>query len=445
MNGGAKGREAIGDRLARLRRQGTGKPDKDLPPPVKSLPTWAKSRLKSKAATSAHTQAHQCSVPKTGGMPQGLASAPDESFHFRVTRLPLGHPHGATALNPKDLAPQGEGHGILQWLTGDAALYDLPLADTVFLDTETTGLSGGAGVFVYMVGLARFVPGGIEVWQGFMAGPEQEAALLDAVRQRIEASAGVVSFFGKSFDRHRLEDKMRLHGIAPPFDGLPHLDLYHPLRRLFGKGFGDGRLQTMERELCGLVRPDDLPGSFAPEAWFDFLAGRAHRLEGVFQHNLDDVLSLISLAQWLSGLLGRPPESSEPLVASREEALAQNLSKVGQSELALGRLTGLMQGAKSAPVSLWLVRAECEYRLQRFDAAIHSLSQVLLKMDGGPEGVRALCLRSKILEHQIRDGAQSLRDTEQGLAWLQELRRFRGRSGLENELTKRADRLRGKR
>ena len=32
-----------------------------------------------------------------------------------------------------------------------------------------------------------------------------------------------------------------------------------------------------------------------PAAWFDYLHGRPHRLEGVFQHNLDDVKSLVTL------------------------------------------------------------------------------------------------------------------------------------------------------
>jgi hypothetical protein len=58
-------------------------------------------------------------------------------------------------------------------------------------------------------------------------------------------------------------------------------------------------LQTLERHLVGLTRADDMPGSLAPAAWFDFLADRAHRLEGVFRHNLDDVRSLATLAAYL--------------------------------------------------------------------------------------------------------------------------------------------------
>ena len=61
----------------------------------------------------------------------------------------------------------------------------------------------------------------------------------------------------------------------------------------------DAKLQTMERVLCGLERADDLPGSFAPAAWYDFLGARAHRLEDVFRHNEDDVLSLVVLTAHL--------------------------------------------------------------------------------------------------------------------------------------------------
>jgi hypothetical protein len=197
-------------------------------------------------------------------------------------------------------------------LTRDPALAGVDLEKALFLDTETSGLSGGAGTWVFLVGLGSFEASEsgsskFVVWQGFLAEPAAERALLAVVAEKIASAAAVVSFFGKSFDRHRLEDKMRLHGIAPPFAGRPHLDLYHPLRRLYrpriGDGFDDARLRTLERELCGVVRHDDLPGALAPAAWFDFLHGRPHELEGVFRHNRDDVLSLVTLAAHLARTL----------------------------------------------------------------------------------------------------------------------------------------------
>ena len=177
----------------------------------------------------------------------------------------------------------------------DERLAQLDPARALYLDTETTGLAGGSGTYVWLVGLGTFEAGRFAVWQGFLPEPAEERALLELVARRIAQADYVVSFFGKSFDRHRLEDKMRLHGIAPPFADKPHLDLYWPLRRRYRGKFADCRLRTLEQELCGVEREDDLPGSFAPAAWFDYLHGRPHRLEGVFQHNLDDVKSLVTL------------------------------------------------------------------------------------------------------------------------------------------------------
>ena len=148
---------------------------------------------------------------------------------------------------------------------------------------------------MFLVGLGRFVGGRFELWQGFLPHPADEKKLLEEVAERIADASVLVSFFGKSFDRHRLEDKMRLHGVTPPFEQTIHLDLYHSLRRAHRGQFENCKLKTLERELVGVMRADDLPGSFAPAAWFDFLARRPHRLEGVFQHNADDVLSLATL------------------------------------------------------------------------------------------------------------------------------------------------------
>jgi hypothetical protein len=121
---------------------------------------------------------------------------------------------------------------------------------------------------------------------------------------------------------------MRIHGIAPPFAGRPHLDLYHPRRRLYGGGFEDARLRTLERGLCGVEREDDLPGSRAPAAWFDFLHGRRSEIEGVFRHNRDDVLSLVTLAAHLARSLSETRADGSPLAgppAARASGIAKAL------------------------------------------------------------------------------------------------------------------------
>jgi uncharacterized protein YprB with RNaseH-like and TPR domain len=247
-----------------------------------------------------------------------LALEAEGSVLARKTVFGTEHKHGQWMLDEI----QGASTRVLALLARDPTLASIDLGRALFLDTETSGLSGGAGTWVFLVGLGAFErtvsgEGRFLVWQGFLADPACERALLLHVADRIRAASTVVSFFGKAFDRHRLEDKMRLHGIDLPFAGRPHLDLYHPLRRLYrprgGGGLADGRLRTFERELCGVEREDDLPGSRAPAAWFDFLRGRPHELEGVFRHNRDDVLSLVVLAAHLSRTLEETREGGAAL------------------------------------------------------------------------------------------------------------------------------------
>ncbi|MBK7644002.1 MAG: ribonuclease H-like domain-containing protein [Planctomycetes bacterium] len=279
--------ESLRERLARLRRED----ERASPPPASSV----RERLARRAARV------PVAIPPERLVQEGTVLA----------RRTAAERHGGLVLCDALSADRA----LLAREARDERIADLDPAHALYLDTETTGLSGGSGTYVWLVGLGAFEAGRFEVWQGFLPEPAQEQALLAHVAERIRAAAYVVSFFGKSFDRHRLEDKMRMHGIEPPFAEKPHLDLYWPLRRRYRGHFGDCRLRTLESQLCGVEREDDLPGSFAPAAWFDFLHGRPHRLEGVFQHNLDDVKSLVTLLAHLGREL---PSPSAPRASSEE-------------------------------------------------------------------------------------------------------------------------------
>ena len=296
--------EAFGDRLRRLRKDAGagvnprpvgGEAESAAPTP---LPAWFRERL----GRGRDPGTAPATAVGTLGGPRGLVEFRGARGvgTARVSRWELEHSHGAV---PLASALQARGSD-LALLGVDARLEALELGRALFLDIETTGLAGGAGTKAFLVGLGRFTAQGFELWQGFLRGPEDEAALLDECARQVGEAGALVSFFGKSFDRHRLEDKMRVHGIAAPFERCLHLDLYHPCRRLFGPGLADGRLATMEREIAGVERTHDLAGAFAPAAWYDFLAGRPHRLEEVFAHNRDDILSLVALAAELARRVG---------------------------------------------------------------------------------------------------------------------------------------------
>jgi uncharacterized protein YprB with RNaseH-like and TPR domain len=256
------------------------------------------------------------------------------SLLARRTTYERAHRHGA-----RDLAAIAHADArAFSLMTRDPLLADIDLSRALYLDTETSGLAGGVGTYVFLVGLGSFTEDGFEVWQGFLDDPSREASLLEEAAARVSAAPAIVSFFGKSFDRHRLEDRMRCLGIKPPFAGKAHLDLYHPLRRLYRRAFADHRLRTLESALCGVEREDDLPGAFAPAAWFDFIAGRPHRLEGVFRHNRDDVLSLVTLAAHLGAALQRdadPTAAEHELRAARAAETMRALVRAGDARAAL--------------------------------------------------------------------------------------------------------------
>lgn len=172
----------------------------------------------------------------------------------------------------------------------------------LILDTETTGLAGGAGTVAFLLGVARLTDAGLEVRQWLLTAFAGEAALLDRLAAGLGPEDGLVSFNGKSFDVPLLRTRSRLHGRADPLAGRPHLDLLHALRRAHGRQLPDCRLKTAEGRLLGLERPHDLGGEFAPGVWRDWLrTGQAGRLNEVLAHNRDDLLSTAVLLAVLAG------------------------------------------------------------------------------------------------------------------------------------------------
>jgi uncharacterized protein YprB with RNaseH-like and TPR domain len=362
-----------------------GEPEKGS---SEGLPEWFKGHLaRGASAAKPGSEARDAWRDRTVGPPRDLEEGANAlgPFAARRTRFDTAAPHGQFRLREVDDADRD----AFCFFTGDEQLAALDPRSAVYLDIETTGLSGGAGTVPFMVCLGSFDGESFELWQGFLREPDEEPALLAEIAERIAASSGVVSFFGKSFDRHRLEDKMRMHGVQPPFAERPHLDLFHPCRRLYRAALPDARLQTMERALCGVVRSDDLPGAYAPAAWYDYLAERAHLLEHVFTHNLIDVLSLVTLYAHLGRALVEQRGTGEaldgdgiPTAAARAAALAKlHLQRrsfepgVTWCERAIERLHEV--SADRTPDGMFvrdlqLMRAECLARAERCDEALEA-------------------------------------------------------------------------
>ncbi len=167
---------------------------------------------------------------------------------------------------------------------------------TAFLDTETTGLAGGAGTAAFLVGIARVRDDRLLLRQYVMRDYDEEPAMLQAVADDLHGITHLVTFNGRGFDMPLLDARYRLNRARPPLDEAVHLDLLPPVRRLWGERFESCRLQALEAELLGLRRIGDVPGEEIPRLFFDWLRSRnARGLAPVLEHNRLDVVSLAAL------------------------------------------------------------------------------------------------------------------------------------------------------
>jgi len=177
----------------------------------------------------------------------------------------------------------------------------------VYLDTETTGLSGGSGTLAFLVGFAYVSGEEIKLTQLIITRFAAESELLSLLQQLLPHGHRLVSYNGKSFDVPLLVSRFRMQGLRSEFADVEHLDLLHPVRRLFSKCWDDCRLTTAEKKLLGFQRTDDLPGAEAPEAWFSFLrAGDGRKLIKVIEHNRQDILSLTAIHNTIANAVTNP-------------------------------------------------------------------------------------------------------------------------------------------
>lgn len=251
------------------------------------------------------------------------------SCFVRTERYPLGasrgpHAYGALLSHfPSRFAELHPNFGL------DPAI---DYTRAVFLDTETTGLGGGAGVYCFMVGVgsfenveyrmrdteygtedavSRILPTHFVVRQFFMRHPGEEGALLLALAEVLDRHAMSVTFNGRTFDlpllRTRFRQNQRIYAdlrgcgrlLAPE---RPHLDLLHPARRLWRRRLQSCRLIHLEESILGVRRSEeDVPGHLIPQLYAAYIQnGDASAMRRVFYHNREDILSIVALTTQLS-------------------------------------------------------------------------------------------------------------------------------------------------
>ena len=203
---------------------------------------------------------------------------------------------------------------LLARLGADPDLANLSPHDLLFLDTETTGLSGGAGTVAFLVGVGwcereRFV-----VRQYFMRDYDEEPAMLHDLGELLGRFEALATFNGKSFDGPLLQSRFVMQRMPISVEDWPHLDLLFSARRLWKARCRSCALENLELMVLGQSeREVDIPSEEIPGVYFDFVRGRrVERIRPVLEHNVQDIVSLPMLAARAAGTLWRP-EASHPL------------------------------------------------------------------------------------------------------------------------------------
>ncbi len=169
---------------------------------------------------------------------------------------------------------------------------DVPL---VCLDTETTGLATAAGTMAFLVGLGWWEADRFRQAQLLLPDQPNEPALLALLEAHIPRGGWLVTYNGRGFDWPLLVARYRMARRDPPVHA-GHLDLLPFVRRVFRHRMTDARLRTVESELLGVVRHEDVDGWEIPGRYLDFLrSGSAGPLLAVVRHNREDVRSLARL------------------------------------------------------------------------------------------------------------------------------------------------------
>jgi uncharacterized protein len=219
-------------------------------------------------------------------------------------RFPADYHHGTSSIlcsSPLSL--------IAQW-ANDPRIQDLPLSALAFLDTETSGLTGGTGTYAFLVGAARFVDGQFVLHQFFMRDPAEEAPLLEGLASFLAPATALVTFNGKAFDAPLLTTRYVLNRMPVPFKGYSHIDLLPLARRLWRDRLESRALKFLEEHVLGMRRTsEEVPGYEIPWLYSDYLRTRdARPLAGVFYHNAMDVVAMAALMTQMNEMLTHPYE-----------------------------------------------------------------------------------------------------------------------------------------
>ena len=367
-------------------------------------------------------------VTSTPPKPQSPPQMPVETpFFFREHVTPLSDLRGIERTTLDDIRACDPAFTGSSW----------DVRRLLFLDTETTGLSGGAGTLAFEIGLGFIEGRGMVVRQYVMRDYNEEAAMLLDIASLLPRFDTLVTFNGKSFDIPLLESRMVMNRIRVPLTQWPHLDLLHACKRVYKLRLGRCNLAALEEAVLGETRTDDLPGAQVPQRYFDYLKTREFALlEDVLRHNRQDVVSLAALTGHLCSAFRAPEQLAH---AEDVFGVGKTLLRGGHTEE--GRRCMRILGRSSMSPQARMVLSTSYKRSREWAQSVQVWADMIARGEGGTWPYVEL---AKYYEHVERDYARALRYAGGALSRAQNLTPLAGDEAELAALRRRVERLKRK-
>jgi uncharacterized protein YprB with RNaseH-like and TPR domain len=338
-------------------------------------------------------------------LPFARSDREEGPVYARIRSYPATQRHGNV---PLYAALDARGDAIAT-LSLDERLGAFDPSRALYLDTETTGLSGGTGTLAFLIGLAWFEGRTFHVEQLFLTEPAHERAMLTHLAERIARSSALVSYNGKAFDMPLERSRFVMARVKAPKEP-PHLDLVHASRRIYGERLEQCKLTTLERDVLGFVREGDVPSGEIPARYAQFLrTGEASQLLAVIEHNLWDVIAMAALVGEL-GARAAGGDASGRFEPSDMTGLAKTALRAGANTLATtlaedAAKIGRRKGHHEVVVRANTLAAKL-HRRQGNHLAMHE--RLLDALASAPDDTELHLALAKLYEHRLKDPVRAL-------------------------------------
>lgn len=308
---------------------------------------------------------------------------------------------------------------ILTLLSKDSAFKTLDLSTALFLDLETTGLSGGTGVIPFLVGMGYYRDDKFYVSQYFLGELAEEERMIQELDQFFTEMnfQSIVTYNGKCFDMPLLETRFILQKKPFLLNELPHLDFLFPARSLWKHKHESCRLSHLAHEVVQTGRTEDIPSAEIPGRYFQYLhTGNFDLIEPIIYHNQEDILSLLGVVVVGAHIFseGKEEKLSDAMDLYGAGKVMENVGDIEKSIYYFERALG---GNLSDEVSL-LAKKKLSYYFKRnkeWDRAIFIWKEIAALNEISINELFSFRELAMYYEHREKEYEEARKIAEEGL------------------------------